>query len=255
MVTRDEIQIDHTFDCRVINLARHGQRLKRFFEQNEAVGLHIERFEAIEGSTVDIAKAIAGGVVTSRANFSQGAIGVAMSHRAIWHETIERRKHAIVFEDDTVLRSDIGDVLPPLVSQLGNDWDIVLLGYNTDSILDLELWAGGIDLRGHFSIPYPTSVQLTAFIASKEPVGIYKLNAAFGLCGYAISPRGAKRLISACFPMDKLVIPIPALGRNITSSGLDSVLNAFFKQISAYACFTPLVVPINDPSSSSTRQA
>jgi len=252
---RAEIHIEDMFDCRVINLARHPQRLKRFFEQNEGVGLRIERFEAIDGSTVDPAKAVADEVVTSRAQFSPGAVGVAMSHRAIWRESIARRKYAIVFEDDAVIRGDVRDVLPPLVSQLAGNWDIILLGYNTNSILDLKLSDGGIDFRGHFSVQYPTLVQLSAFVASKEAVEIYKLNGAFGLCGYAISPRGAERLISTCFPMDKRVIPIPALGRSIVSSGLDSILNAFFRQVSAYACFTPLVVPINDPSSSSVLQA
>jgi glycosyl transferase, family 25 len=251
---RAKIHVEDVFDCRVINLARHRQRLKRFFKQNNAVGLPIERFEAIDGSTIDIDQAIASGLVTSRARYSPGAIGVAMSHRAIWRESIERKKCTIVFEDDAVLRGDIREALPPLLSQLADPWDIVLLGYNTDGILDLRL-SSGIDLHGYFSVPYLTPPQLSAFVASKEPVGIYKLNGAFGLCGYAISPHGAERLISSCFPMDNGLIPIPAAGRSILSSGLDCVLNIFFRQISAYACFTPLVVPINDRSSSSIQQA
>jgi glycosyl transferase, family 25 len=251
---RAETPIEDMFDCRVINLTRHPQRFKRFCEQNEAAGLRIERFEAIDGSRVDHARAVADGVITSGAKYTPGAVGVAMSHRAIWREAIARKRYAIVFEDDAMLRRDLRYVLPPLVSQLPDNWDIMLLGYNTDSILDLKLWDGGIDLRGHFSVEYPTAVQLSAFAASKEPVGMYKLNGAFGLCAYAISPRGAERLISACFPMDKRLIPIPALGRSIFPSGLDTMLNAFFRDVAAYACFTPLVVPFNDPLISSVQQ-
>jgi hypothetical protein len=64
---RAETHIEDMFDCRVINLARH-QRLKRFCQQNETAGLPIERFEAIDGSTVDPARAIA--IVTTGAKYT-----------------------------------------------------------------------------------------------------------------------------------------------------------------------------------------
>jgi len=249
------MHIENIFDCRVINLARSPRRLKRFLAQSATAGLRIERFEAIDGSTVDIASAVADGVIAKGAKYTPGAIGVAMSHRAIWRESIARKKCALVFEDDVVLRHDLRDVLPQLISQLPENWDIMLLGYNTDSILDLELGAGGINLYGSFSAPYPTPAQLSTFAVSNEPVGAYKLNGAFGICGYAISPRGAERLRSKCFPMDNRVIQIPAVGRSIILSGLDGMLNAFFRRVSAFACFAPLVLPINDRSSSSVQQS
>ena len=246
--------LENMFDCRVINLARNPQRLKRFLEQNATARLHIERFEAVDGSKIDLVDAVANGTIVRGAKYTPGAIGVAMSHRAIWRDSIARKKCALVFEDDVILRRDLGDLLPKLVSQLPESWDIMLLGYNTDSILDLGLGCGKISLYGSFSVAYPTSSELSAFADSNEPVGTYKLNGAFGISGYAISPRGAERLLSKCFPMDNRVIPIPALGRGIVLTGLDGMLNAFFRRISAFACFAPLVLPINDRSSSSVQQ-
>jgi len=251
---RADMHIENMFDCRVINLARSPRRLKRFLAQNTTAGFRIERFEAVDGATIDIASAVANGVIANGAKYAPGAIGVAMSHRAIWRESIARKKSALVFEDDVILRHDVRDVLPQLVSRLPENWDIMLLGYNTDSILDLNLGCGGINLYGSFSAQYPTPAQLSAFAVSHEPVGAYKLHAAFGICGYAISPGGAERLISKCFPMDNRLIQLPALGRGIVLTGLDGMLNAFFRRISAFACFAPLVLPINDRSSSSVQR-
>ncbi len=251
---RSEFHITDLFDCRVINLARHPHRLEQFLGQNATAGFDIERFDAIDGSSIEIGTAIANGIIANGAKFTTGAVGVAMSHREIWHESIARAKCVLVFEDDAVLRHDFRDVLPPLVAQLPDDWEIVLLGYNTDSVLDLKLWGGGISLHGFFSVQYPTPAQLSDFAASKAPVGVHRLNNAFGICAYAISPSGAKRLISACFPMDNRLISIPAVGQSIRSFGLDCMMNAYYGRLSAYACFTPLVMPINDRSSSSVQR-
>lgn len=244
------INIHDLFDCHVINLARSPERLASFLAQNEATGMRFDRFDAIEGVTLDAA--VTAGIIKAAALFKEGAIGNAMSHRAIWRETVVRRKSALVFEDDAVIRYDIGTALPPLVSQL-DAYDIILLGYNTDSVLDVKLWDGGLDLRAGFWALYPTADQLIAFAHSKVAVGLYKLNNAFGVCGYAISPKGAERLLSICFPMDNRIIPIPALRRKIPSVAIDCMLNAFYGQMSAYACLAPLVMPINDRAASSVQ--
>jgi GR25 family glycosyltransferase involved in LPS biosynthesis len=242
------------FDCRVINLARRADRRKWFRKQNLSAGIRIEVFDAIDGAGVDMRTAVADGVIAPETKYTPGAVGVGMSHRHLWRECLAQKKPALVFEDDAALRSDVGAVLPRLVSQLGENWDIILLGYNTDSVLDLNLWKGGIDLRAVFSVAVPTPAQLTAFSASREAVALYRLNSAFGLCGYVISPRGAASLLPKCFPMDNRVIRIPALGRSIISTGLDCMLNAAYASVAAYACFTPLVVPVNDRKRSSVQE-
>jgi glycosyl transferase family 25 len=247
--------IQAIFDCRVINLARHPERLERFREQNAGAELSVERFDAIDGSSLDPRTVVADGIIAPGTRFTPGAVGVAMSHRAIWREGLARQRPALIFEDDAVLRHDICAVLPRLLSRVADDWDIVLLGYNTDSVIEFKLWEGGINLHAAFSVAAPTTAQLTAFAASREPVELFKLHRAFGICGYAISLRGAEKLLSKCFPMDNRALRIPALGRSITLSGLDGTLNAFFESISAYACFTPLVMPINDRASSSVQRS
>ena len=251
---RAEIRVEDMFDCRVINLARSSRRLEQFAVQNKAAGLVIDRFEAIDGSTVTATTVLSEGVVASGARYTPGAIGLAMSHRAIWRESIARKKCALVFEDDAILRRDIRAVLGQLFSRPPADWDIVLLGYNTDSVLDLNLWAGGPDLRSIFSVHKPTTEQLSAFAVSSAPVEFYKLNNAFGTCGYAISPGGAWKLLSKCFPMDNRLIPVPALGRSIASFGIDCMLNGCYSQVSAHACFTPLALSANDQTSSLVQQ-
>jgi len=105
-----------------------------------------------------------------------------------------------------------------------------------------------------FAPQYPTKESEAAFQRSKAAVSALKLNHCFGTSGYAISPAGAKKLLKFCFPMDNRQIAIPALKRSFPAFGLDCMLNDVYKNVEAFACFAPLVLPKNDRAASTVQK-
>ncbi len=89
-----------------------------------------------------------------RHELTKGAIGCGASHFRIWKQAVETGEAALVFEDDAVIRNDFEAHLAPLIASLEN-WDFLALGYNTDSILDLEI-ARGMNSALVFAPKYPT---------------------------------------------------------------------------------------------------
>ncbi len=235
----------------VINLKRQPEKFERFCKANAGSGIAFERFDASDGAGMSEQDAVAMKVIAPDSKLTKGAIGCGASHFRIWKETVEANTPALVFEDDAVIRNDLNAVLPALLADLEN-WDILVLGYNTDSILDLEI-ARGMSSAVVFAPKYPTKETEAAFQKSKAPVAALKLNHCFGTSGYAVSPRGAKKLLKFCFPMDNRPIAIPALKRSFPAFGLDCMLNDVYKNIEAFACFSPLVLPKNDRAASTVQ--
>jgi GR25 family glycosyltransferase involved in LPS biosynthesis len=175
-----------------------------------------------------------------------------MSHYALWQHCVEERQPILIFEDDAVLRRDFSDRVRELVASLEEGWDIIRLGYNCDSIIDIRMTAF-CDLRGWFSVKSPSEEQLAEFARSSEPVHLFRLNNAFGICGYLISPKGARILLKRCFPLERRLINVPALHRSVLVEGNDYMMNAVYREIRAYACDPPLVMVANDRTASTIQ--
>jgi hypothetical protein len=166
---------------------------------------------------------------------------------------VHRTKKAfIVLEDDAVLRADIEAKLITTIRNL-SEWDIILLGYNTDAPLELNI-APGILLRGVFSVKYPKSEQLSDFAASANPIGLHRLRLAMGTCGYVLSPSGANILMRSCFPMDNRFVIYTSGNLRFMAHGLDSMMATVYSKIRAYACVAPLVMTANDHSRSTVQK-
>ncbi len=203
------------------------------------------------------------GIVAPGSRFAAGTVGNAASMSRIWKLVGEQDEPALVFEDDCTIRHDIIARLATLLPSLG-DWDFVVLGCNTDSVLDLEL-APAITMPGLESVPgmkammvfrpqHPDDRSDFVFQRSTSQVAAFRLNCCFGPGGYVLSPAGARRMHPYWFPMDNRVITIEALGnRALTTMGLDMMGNSIYRYVKAYACFAPLVVPRNDAANSTTQ--
>lgn len=227
------------FDCYVISLKRTPERLATFFEFNDPVKLPIEVFDAVDGSQLDsatIAQMVAPGTV----RHTPAIVGVAMSHRALWERCITSGKPHIIFEDDAVIRADAKAKIGALISGTLT-WDIILLGYNADAPLELNL-APGNDVNVQFSVPYPSAQHLAHFAKSTNPVGLHRLITAFGICGYAVTPIGARALLNTCFPMDNRIIHMSLGRRSLPSYGIDCLMNVVYRKTHSYACLAPLVM-------------
>lgn len=235
----------------VINLKRQPEKFERFLKLNAGSGIAFERFEASDGDEMSEEAAAAAKVMAPGTKLTKGAIGCGASHQRIWKEMAQASEPALVFEDDAILRNDIVPAVSALLAGMEN-WDILVLGYNTDSIVDLAI-ARGISSAVIFDPKYPAKESEAAFQKSKAAVAALRLNHCFGTSGYAISPGGAKKLLKFCFPMDNRPIAIPALKRSFPAFGLDCMLNDVYKNTEAFACFAPLVLPKNDRTASTVQ--
>jgi GR25 family glycosyltransferase involved in LPS biosynthesis len=156
---------------------------------------------------------------------------------------------ALVFEDDAIVRNDITGRLDFL--RRLKDWDYVALGYNTDSILDLEL-TPGFKSEMVFTPKQPSDESAAVFQRSTAEVAAFRLINCFGTAGYVVSPRGAKRLLELCFPMENRFLRVEALNRTIAVMGVDGMMNFIYNSIEAFACLSPLVIPKNNNAVSTT---
>ena len=245
---------DEVFDCHVINLARTPQRMAAFLKRNGAAGVAFRRFEAIDGSAISEEEAIQLGVIKPRTKWeTKGTIGVALSHRNLWDKAIADQRSLIILEDDAYVRHDLKTALMTAMS--GTDaWDIVMLGYNTDSLLEVNV-VGDFDMSALFTVRYPTPAQLDRFALARNPAALFGLRHAFGICGYAISPHGAARLRELVFPMDNRMLEFPATQKRFPAYSIDGMMNAFYREMRAYACVPPLVLAPNDKAGSTVMKA
>jgi glycosyl transferase, family 25 len=237
----------------VINLKRQPEKYEHFLKLNAGARIPFAQFEACDGAQLSEDEIAAKKIAVPGLKFTRGSIGCALSHRDIWQQVAMGNEPVLVFEDDTAIRDDFNEVYPRLLASL-ESWDYLTFGYNTDSILDIEI-ARGMTSAVAFAPKQPTRQNQQDFVRSTTPVSAYRLNNCFGTCGYAISPAGAKMLLKNCFPMNNRPITIPALKRTFPAFNFDCILNDVYGRIEAYACFPPLVLPRNDVAASTTMRA
>ena len=235
----------------VINLNRQPEKYESFLQMNAGTKIAFERFEASDGASLSPKDVVEMKLLAPGAKLTPGAVGCAASHFRIWVQTVESGVPALVFEDDVIIRDDIKERLDSLLPTL-EDWDYITLGYNTDSILDLEL-VPGMTSRMMFLPKYPNGENAASFQKSTAQVAAMRLNNCFGTPGYVVSPEGARKLLKLCFPMDNRTFPVPALNRTLPAVGVDGMMNTIYSSIQAFACFAPLVVPKNDHATSTVQ--
>lgn len=229
----------------VINLARTPERLASFLKQNADCGIDFRRFEAADGATIGEEEAVRINLIKRGTTWRTAAsIGVALSHRTLWEATVAEGRPRLVFEDDAYVRSDARTVLAEALARLGA-WDIVLLGYNTDALVEFNV-AGDFDMSGLFTVKHPNAGQLARFVRSRDPAQPFRLRHAFGISAYAISPAGARKLLVRCFPMDNRIIEFKAAQNRFAAFSIDCMMNVVYRNIEAYAFVGPLALPLND---------
>jgi glycosyl transferase family 25 len=119
-------------------------------------------------------------------------IGCALSHIKLWHKIVnENIESALIFEDDMFLTDDWNEVLQKGINDLPNDWDIFTLGNfgikNKDDIYDSPF------NFIFYCIINCLNIECETKKISENIVVPYFFT---GLYGYAVSNKGAKKLIS-----------------------------------------------------------
>ena len=190
---------------KVISLRRSNQRKERFQENNQEITF--EFYDGVDGSL------LLENEINNPKHFSQplnsmslGAYGCALSHLSLWEQVIECNFPLTISEDDAIFRNDFECQSEKVIKMLLHDWDIILWGWNFNSILSLN----------EFSQVSPT-VMLFSQKIMRNNINIFKsglnatfpfrLDKCFGTPAYTISPNGAKNsksyvsqwLILSCF--------------------------------------------------------
>jgi glycosyl transferase family 25 len=239
------------FPAFVLNLKRRPDRRERFECWNRSVNMTFCVVEAIDGRDVDVAALVEAGIVReSYRDYSPGDLGCALSHRALWERCVREAQPLMIFEDDAILRADFATAVRPLIQSLPGAWEVLVLGYNFDSILDVQL-VPGLDLQARFSKHDLSDESIRRFVTERRPPALLPLNNAFGLSAYAVSPRGAERLLDVCFPLANAAVGIPALQQIVTPAvTIDTFTNAHYRSVHAFCAIPPLAITPNDDSDS-----
>ncbi len=216
----------------IINLDRTPKRFEFIKKQLDPYKLEYERFSAIDGYKIEFKNVKTGKLLTpeqkkdfykfswnhkpckydvllnnnrliqlfiKKAKFSLGEIGVTCSHRAIWKLMIERNyEQVIVFEDDVILENNFKENLQKFLADLPEDWDIAFLGVGRRNnkyeyfVSVGEIFRDLDNIEGH------------PFVAKIQPT-----NLTYGMYGYVINQKGAKKLLQLTdfsdMPLDDIV--------------------------------------------------
>jgi GR25 family glycosyltransferase involved in LPS biosynthesis len=244
------------YECFVINLARQPDKRAAFLQRNGVTGLDFKFFDGIDGNALSDEECVRQGLLKAGAQlYTKGHIGCGASHGALWRHAVATQKNLLIFEDDAYCRHDLEAQLDRVMAGLPG-WEIVLLGYNTDAVLDVQVVPHN-NFYGFFSTPHPSSQQLDVFAQTTGPTSAFRLNNAFGQAAYMVSPAGAEKLMSV-FPMDNRPLFLPGSkpwsGRDtFPCVTIDMLTNTLYRDMATYVLIPPLALPLNDPGTSTTR--
>jgi GR25 family glycosyltransferase involved in LPS biosynthesis len=166
-----------------INLDRRPDRNLNVIEQIKKLGLTeiTERFSAIDGTKIDMNNVDTNIITQDGINFAKksdiiythltvGAIGCAMSHRAIYQKIIDENINScLILEDDITIDNKFNEkikIIENYIKQNRLDYDLFFLGF-------------------HHTAKYDNTNK-------------YKI--VYGLFGYIVTNKGAKKLLNL-FPL------------------------------------------------------
>jgi GR25 family glycosyltransferase involved in LPS biosynthesis len=237
----------------VISLDRTPERLEQFRKQLGSLSEAVRWHPGVDGSTLDCEELVAEGVLDRSAlAWPRGQIGCALSHLSAWRWCVEQGEALLIFEDDVQLAPDWNLRLDRLLGELGSrPWDLLLLGCNQDSCLQME-WTEGHRMTALFRPRYSNASEIIAALESAKQPALYRLITALGLAGYVITPDGAARMLEWVYPLRTLPIQTPELPVRDCFS-LDGQMNAYYESNNVYIAFPPIAIGENDRRQSLTK--
>jgi glycosyl transferase family 25 len=239
-------------DIYLINLDRSVDRLNVFQSANGHMIPHISRFSAIEGKGVERTAYVERGIISADLHYSDAALGLALSHLALWDLAINSKTPVTICEDDAIFNHLFRDASDSLLSELPPDWHIVLWGWNFSSVLWFDMIPNVLTCVCHFDqelMRKGTSEFQTARLRPQP----FKLHQAFGTVCYSVSSEGARLMRQFCLPLRNMSVYIHGLQRPVRNLGLDVLLSRFYARLNSFVSFPPLVITKNDRLTSTLR--
>lgn len=187
----------------LINLPKHAERYRTVKAQLESAGMRYERIGAVDGKALSTTEMKANVTALARVLLTRGMIGCFLSHRKCWQHCLEEADGPVlVFEDDVVLADNFQADLAAAMAELPADWDVLLLGAlgavhpNYYAVnLPHAMLAGGCRIpRGAQRVFGPRGEREEA---AGRRVALHEPLRPFGTHAYAISERGARKLLHA----------------------------------------------------------
>jgi GR25 family glycosyltransferase involved in LPS biosynthesis len=239
-------------DIHLINLDRNAGRLAEFLATNPHLS-SVRRFSAVDGSTISRKLFCEHGVLrTEMPAYSNGAVGCALSHLTLWKEAVTQSRLITVLEDDAITNKYFEAQAGALIESLPPDWDIVLWGWNFDSLLLIDFLPGVSPCMGVFSEQDLKKNASTYQQLHLKPQG-FRLQRAFGTLGYSISPSGAAKFANHCLPIREMDVVCPGLKHAVSNFGIDVMMNALYPEVNAFVSFPPLAISKNEKSVSTVN--
>ena len=228
-------------EIHVINLKRSQDRKETFDKNNSKYINKYNYFEAIDGNNLDINKLDLNIYDKKSTGYTKGALGCALSHYNLWQKCCISNKSFLILEDDVILNKDFAEHFRTVFKMLPENWDILLLSYNFDSLLSFHNTVYE-QCNSVFNKTNMTQNDIDNFINSDIFPTIAKLKYCFGTSAYIVSPKGAKNLMEKCFPLNNRIINnIPFLN-SLKCYTIDCMMNSVYKDINAYVCPIPFII-------------
>jgi len=238
----------HTY---LINLDQSTARLEEFRRVNNHMP-EIHRFPPVEGASADRLQLIADKVISADLYYSDGALGCALSHIFFWSAAAESGEAITVVEDDAIIHRRFNEASERLIRTLPCDWDLIMWGWNFDSILLTDILPGVSPCLSTFDQD-ALRVGADRYTALEFFPQAFRLLRCFGTIAYTISAGGAKRLREQCLPLRPLTVDFPMVNPRFPNNGIDIAMNAVYPSINAYVCFPPLIITKNEHAGSTVQ--
>ncbi len=235
---------ENTLPIYLINLDRSSDRLQSFYARNPSLS-NVVRFPAVDGSQLSVQALQSSGLMVEALPYTKGALGLAMSHLHLWNRCIAEGNPLTVCEDDAIFHPSFHNKMKKVIESLNNKWDIILWGWNFDSVCSFDMLPGCSPCAALFD-QQTLRQGITAYQQLTVSPQLFRLHRAFGTICYSLSPQGAGKLKALTFPLKQLQVFFPILNRHLPNNGIDIAMNAYYPQLQAYVSFPPLVITEND---------
>ena len=212
--------------------------------------LEYEWFEAVTPKDFSREDLVASKLIESSMNWRLSSIANALSHKQLWEKSIALNQNLLILEDDAVLADNFLDCVTSLLNEIGDDFDFLLLGFNWDRYVFLEMFPGDSGVvKLEFKQP---ALQNEIDIVRQNTVrtNAYNLISAFGNCGYVISPKGAALMIEGIYPLGERLVKPRGANYEFHAQSKDALMCNVYGETSSFVAFPPLVYVKNNHNES-----
>lgn len=250
--------LDAAIPAYLITLARRPDRRERFLRWNSGKGIDFIVFDAVDGQSLNRHRLLGAGLIDDeKLTFTDGHIGNALSHRALWEQCIALGRALLVVEDDAFLTETVQHWFGRIADELAHGCDILYLGYNRDAILSVG-FGGGDWCDIVFETPaagFEYHARQHSWWSGRNTHCVLDTRLVWGTLAYAVSPAGARALLRHCLPLSsRHPVRMFGSGRMLAPYSMDGMINVAVQRglVKARVVFPPLAVGPNERADSDT---